>query len=109
MSKFSRGYSKGIPPCVAMGWIGVQMKVTPLKDAPEVVRLQLLGTVDFDLDEVDDNKLGFQSGFDAATKHTRAVGTKLQGASLIGMLNYDLQNSIRKQPLQVKLPIWVDS
>ncbi|KAF8849088.1 hypothetical protein BDZ45DRAFT_604896 [Acephala macrosclerotiorum] len=91
------GYSRGIPPCVAMGWIGIQMKVTPAQDAPELVRLQLLGTIDFDLDN-DDNHSGFQSGFESAALHTRAVGTKLQGAALIGMLNYDLQNYIR--PIQ---------
>jgi hypothetical protein len=81
-----------------MGWIGVQMKVIPAADAAEVVRLQLLGTVDFDMDYLEDNKAGFQSGFDAAARHTRAIGTKLQGAALIGMLNYDLQNHIR--PIQ---------
>lgn len=92
------GYAKGIPPCVAMGWIGVQMKVTPPADAAEVVKLQLLGTIDFDMDYLDDNQSGFQSGFDSAALHTRAVGTKLQGAALIGMINYDLQNYIR--PIQ---------
>lgn len=92
------GYSRGIPPCVAIGWIGIQMKTTPVMDGPEVVRLQLLGTVDFDLDLEGTNQLGFQRGFDSAKKHTRAVGTKLQGAAMIGMLNYDLQNYIR--PIQ---------
>ncbi|TVY67416.1 hypothetical protein LSUE1_G006581 [Lachnellula suecica] len=92
------GYAKGIPPCVAMGWIGVQMKVTPPADAAEVVKLQLLGTVDFDMDYLADNQSGFQSGFDSAALYTRAVGTKLQGAALIGMLNFDLQNYIR--PIQ---------
>lgn len=71
---------------------------TPPKDAPEVVRLQLLGTVDFDLDQGDNNKVGFQSGFDSAKKYIRAVGTKLQGAALIGMLNFDFQNHLR--PIQ---------
>ncbi|CZR59339.1 uncharacterized protein PAC_09231 [Phialocephala subalpina] len=88
------GYSRGIPPCVAMGWIGIQMKVVPAQDAPELVRLQLMGTVDFDMDN-DDNRSGFEGGFDSARLHTRAVGTKLQGAALIGMLNYDLQHYIR--------------
>jgi hypothetical protein len=92
------GYTKGIPPCVAMGWIGVQMKVTPPADAAEVVKLQLLGTIDFDMDDLEDNKAGFKSGFDSAAVHTSAVGTKLQGAALIGMINYDLQNHIR--PIQ---------
>jgi hypothetical protein len=92
------GYSKGIPPCVAMGWIGVQRKSTPAQDGPEVVRMQLLGTVDFDFDHLDANKRGFQSGFDSAAQHTRAADTKLQVAALIGMLNSDLQNHIR--PIQ---------
>ncbi|KUJ12977.1 uncharacterized protein LY89DRAFT_785515 [Mollisia scopiformis] len=92
------GYSTGIPPCVAMGWVGVQMKVTPTQDVQEVVRMQLLGTIDFDLDHLDENKSGFQSGFRSAAMHTRAVGTRLQGAALIGMINYDLQNYIR--PIQ---------
>lgn len=39
-----------------MGWIGVQMKITPINDAPEIVKLQLLGTIDFDLDQLDDNR-----------------------------------------------------
>lgn len=92
------GYTKGIPPCVAMGWVGVQRKLIPAEDSPWVVMLQLLGTVDFDFDHLDDNKGGFQSGFDSAAELTGASDTKLQTAALIGMLNYDLQSHIR--PIQ---------
>ncbi|KAL5322204.1 hypothetical protein ACEPPN_010174 [Leptodophora sp. 'Broadleaf-Isolate-01'] len=75
------GYSKGVPPYTA-----------------DVVALQLLGTVDFDLDQSFDNVIGIRSGFECAIRHTSAVGTPLQRASFIGMLNYDLQSDVR--PIQ---------
>ncbi|KAG4442982.1 hypothetical protein IFR05_001513 [Cadophora sp. M221] len=81
------GYSKGVPPCVAM-----------VQDIADVVALQLLSTVDFDLDQSSDNILGVESGFECAVRHTSAAGTPLQKASFLGMLNYDLQNDIR--PIQ---------
>lgn len=92
------GYANGIPPCVAMGWIGIQRKSTPEQDRSEVVPIQLLGTVDFNLDLLSDNKRGFHSGLVSAARHIPATHTKLQTAALIGLLNYDLQNYIR--PIQ---------
>lgn len=90
-----RGYSKGFSPCVAYGWIAVQIKVIPAKDSPDVMRLQLLNIIDYDLDYGDDNKKGFQSGFDMGAYHAQAVGTKLQGAAFTGMISYDFQSYVR--------------
>ena len=92
------GYAEGFPPAVAIGWIGIQRKTTPACDTVEVVALQLLGTVDFDLDLSDVNDSGFARGFKLASHHAGAVGTSLQRASFIGMLNYDFQVDIR--PIQ---------
>ncbi|PVH73798.1 hypothetical protein DL98DRAFT_576031 [Cadophora sp. DSE1049] len=89
------GYSQGFPPSVAIGWIGIQRKTTPVRDTAEVVALQLLGTVDFDLDLSGDNNTGFEEGFRIASQYAGAAGTSLQRAAFIGMINYDFQIDIR--------------
>ncbi len=89
------GYSKGFSPCVAYGWIAVQIKVVPHRDSPDAMRLQLLNIVDYDLDKEDDNRRGFENGFQMGAHHALAKGTQLQGAAFTGMISYDFQCFVR--------------
>ena len=89
------GYSKGFSPCVAYGWIAIQIKAIPPKDSPDAMRLQLLNVIDYDLDYSNDNNRGFQNGFQMGARHALAKGTKLQGAAFTGMISYDFQTFAR--------------
>ncbi|CAM6083967.1 unnamed protein product [Calypogeia fissa] len=90
-----QGYSKGFSPCIAYGWIAIQIKVIPRKDSADAMRLQPLNTIDYDLDHGDDSKRGFQNGFQMGAQHSLAKGTNLQGAAFTGMISYDFQNYVR--------------
>lgn len=89
------GYSKGFSPCVAYGWIAVMIKVISAEDSSDIMRLQLLNVVDYDLDYSQDNHQGFENGFQMGAQHALAHGTKLQGAAFTGMLSYDFQTYVR--------------
>jgi hypothetical protein len=89
------GYSKGFSPCVAFGWIAVMIKTVPAQYAPDVISLQLLNVVDYDLDYGKDNERGFQNGFQVAARYACESGTILQGAAFTGMISFDFQTFVR--------------
>src|SRR5271156_6726982 len=68
------------------------------------MRLQLLNTADYDLDYGDDNKIGFENGFQMGAYHAVRAGTIMQGAGFVGMISYDFQTYART--VQMK---WVAS
>jgi hypothetical protein len=99
-----KGYLKGFSPCIAYGWIAVQIKAVPAEVSPDTMRLQLLNTADYDLDYGDENKVGFENGFLMGAYHALKPGTLMQGAAYVGMLSYDFQTYVRTVQMQ-----WVAS
>jgi hypothetical protein len=99
-----KGYRKGFSPCVACGWISVQIKAVPVHCSPDTMRLQLLNTADYDLDYNSDNKAGFENGFQMGAYHAVQPGTTMQGPAFVGMISYDFQTFVRTVQLE-----WVAS
>jgi hypothetical protein len=60
--------------------------------------LNLLGTVDYDLDEVSFTKGGFETGFGLAAKFALEGEGPLQQGAFIGLINHDFQTFVR--PIQ---------
>lgn len=90
------GYSKGLSPCAIFGWIGALVKPVPRQYLPIATKFQLMGVVDYDLDKLEENKGGLQSGLQAAARLACAPGSPLQGPALASLLNYDFQIWVRE-------------
>lgn len=60
--------------------------------------MNLLGTVDYDLDEITYTKGGFESGFKLAARHAIEPRGELQIAAFAGLINHDFQTFVR--PIQ---------
>lgn len=90
------GYSKGLSPCAIFGWLGSLVKSVPRQYLPIATKFQLLGVVDYDLDKLDENKGGIQSGFQAAARFACAPASPLQGPALASLINYDFQIWVRE-------------
>ena len=90
------GYSKGLSPCTIFAWLGALVKSVPRQYLPIATKLQLMGVVDYDLDKLDENKVGLQSGFQAAVRLACAPGPPLQGPALASLINYDFQIWVRE-------------
>lgn len=90
------GYSEGLNPCTLYAWLGAMVKTVPRDFLAIATMLQLMGVVDYDLDELEENKGGFQSGFQAAAQLACAPGSPLQGPALASLINHDFQVQVRE-------------
>ncbi|KAJ7509532.1 hypothetical protein B0H11DRAFT_1960016 [Mycena galericulata] len=91
-----------LTPCMSFGWLGVQRKTISREDVDHCDAMMLLGAVDYDLDRVETFGTGFTGAIDIAKRHIAEAGTRMQGAALVALINYDLQKYVR--PIQEK---WV--
>ncbi|MCJ1345825.1 hypothetical protein MMC31_004034 [Peltigera leucophlebia] len=89
------GFCKGLSPCALYAWVGSLVKSVPRKYIAIATKLQLLGVVDYDLDELEENKGGFQSSLRTAAQSACAPGSPLQGPALASLINYDFQVWVR--------------
>lgn len=85
------GYSKGLSPCVSMVWLGIIMKSVPREHLVTTTNLQFLGIVDYDLDQLDQNKGGFRNGLRTGAELASATGSPLQVSALVAIISYDFQ------------------
>ena len=90
------GYREGLNPCTLYAWLGSLVKSVRREYLAIATKLQLMGAVDYDLDELGENKGGFQTGFQAAAQLACAPGSPLQGPALASLINYDFQVRVRK-------------
>ncbi|KAF4507697.1 hypothetical protein G6O67_004168 [Ophiocordyceps sinensis] len=90
--------SKGLSPCITYGWLGVATKMVPEHHFQKMAIMNLLGTVDYDLDEITYTKGGFESGFKLAARHAIEPRGELQIAAFAGLINHDFQTFVR--PIQ---------
>lgn len=90
------GYSKGLSPCATYGWLGALVKSVPSQYLPIATKFQLMGVVDYDLDKLEENKGGLQSGFQEAERLACAPRSPLQGPALASLINYDFQIWVRE-------------
>lgn len=90
--------SKGLSPCILYGWLGVALKMVPPEQFQDMAIMNLLGTVDYDLDEVSYTKGGFETGFELASKYAVDADGGMQIAALAGLISHDFQTFVR--PIQ---------
>lgn len=84
-----------VAPCTLFGWAGLFKKVVRVQDIPDMISMQLLGTVDYDFDKNDNHKLGMGRSGAVAARHCITPASQLQGGAMVGLLNYDLQHCLR--------------
>lgn len=85
-----------VAPCTLFGWAGLFKKVVMANDIPEMISMQLLGTVDYDFDKNDNHKLGMSRSGVVAGRNCILRGSRLQGGAMVGLINYDLQHCVRE-------------
>lgn len=90
------GYCEGLNPCTLYAWLGSLVKSVRREYLAIATKLQLMGAIDYDLDELEKNKSGFQTGLQAAAQLACAPGSPLQGPGLASLINYDFQDWVRK-------------
>lgn len=90
--------SKGLSPCITYGWLGVATKMVPEEHFQKMAIMNLLGTVDYDLDEISYTKGGFKTGFDMAAKYAIEPQGEFQIAAFAGLISHDFQTFVR--PIQ---------
>ncbi|KAJ7255698.1 hypothetical protein C8J57DRAFT_598875 [Mycena rebaudengoi] len=83
-------------PCTSFIWSSVQRKTISRDDRDTCDALTLLGTVDFDYDRMEEYKPGFAQATELGKICIRAMGTRMQGAALAALLNFDVQQYVRQ-------------
>ncbi|KAE9387800.1 hypothetical protein BT96DRAFT_981286 [Gymnopus androsaceus JB14] len=73
------------------------------KDVVDVDSVNLLGSVDYDLDRDEGHHGGFLYAMAVADKYGKEIGTKMQGTIFAALINYDIQVFVR--PIQER---WVE-
>ncbi|KAJ7473316.1 hypothetical protein FB451DRAFT_1248982, partial [Mycena latifolia] len=76
-------------PCVSFGWIGTQRKAIAACDVDDCDAMTLLGAVDMDMDRVESFARGVGPAIETAKRHIAETGTRMQGAAVAALLNYD--------------------
>ena len=76
--------------------------MVPQDQFQKMAIMNLLGTVDYDLDEVSYTKGGFESGFDLSARYALDTDGELKIGAFAGLISHDFQTFVR--PIQNK---WV--
>lgn len=63
-----------VAPCTLFGWAGLFKKVVKPDDVPQMISMQLLGTVDYDFDKNDNHKAGMGRSGAVAGRNCIACG-----------------------------------
>ncbi|KAJ7745904.1 hypothetical protein DFH07DRAFT_976998 [Mycena maculata] len=85
-----------LSPCVSFGWLGTQRKAIARNDLDDCDAMTLLGAVDFDMDLVESLAPAFVRAIGIANSHIAESGSRMQGAALAALLNYDVQHYVRR-------------
>ncbi|RAH84374.1 hypothetical protein BO86DRAFT_240816 [Aspergillus japonicus CBS 114.51] len=97
------GYTKGVSPCISLGWLGIQVGAVLPEHVGIATTLLAMNWVDYDLDFGEHNAQGFQNGLDTASKHACMPGTEMQSVAIAAMISYDVQ--VRARSIQ---QTWAD-
>lgn len=84
-----------VAPCTLFGWAGLFRKVVLPEHISQMISMQLLGTVDYDFDQIDDHKPGMSRSGTVAGRNCILRGSPLQGGAMVALLNHDLQHCVR--------------
>jgi hypothetical protein len=75
-----------VAPCTLFGWAGLFKKVVVANEVPEMITMQLLGTVDYDFDKDDNHKPGMGRSGEVAGRNCIKRGSRLQGGAMVGFI-----------------------
>ncbi|CZT41988.1 uncharacterized protein RSE6_01814 [Rhynchosporium secalis] len=98
----SSGYAPMGPPTV-FGWNAMNKKSMDTQDEGSCRAMQMLGTVDYDLDLDGAHDTGFAHSLEEASKNVLKRGSRIQGGAVAALLNRDLQRFVRSVQME-----WVE-
>ncbi|CZS91150.1 uncharacterized protein RCO7_01466 [Rhynchosporium graminicola] len=98
----SSGYAPMGPPTV-FGWNAMNKKSMDTQDEGSCRAMQMLGTVDYDLDLDGAHDIGFAHSLEEASKNVLKRGSRIQGGAVAALLNSDLQRFVRSVQME-----WVE-